>query len=202
MGSGFGKSTGATIPAEIEEAAGIFQDIGRQQLDIGNPFLATGTADASTILAGGIPESLRPAVLTNLEAGRAAASEALTTNREQATLAGLTGSALEENLAGSRLAAEQQVGAIPSQFTLPVLQGGASQIFGLPEAGLQSLIGAATAGASGAIPGRQAGGAAGGLAGAAGGALAGAQLGSIFPGYGTAIGAIAGGLLGGLGGAK
>ena len=70
-----GKSSQASLSPELLEAMGIFQDIGRQQLALGDPFLESGTADATTLLAGDIPESLRPAVLTSLEQGRCSHSQ-------------------------------------------------------------------------------------------------------------------------------
>lgn len=195
FGKGGGKGESAQLSPELLEAMGIFQNIGRQQLALGDPFLESGTADAATLLAGGIPDSLRPAVLTSLEQGRSNASQALTENREAATLAGVTGSALQENLTGARAGAESQVASIPQNFTLPALQEGASQVFGAPQAGLDSLVGAISAGSGGVIPGRQPGGTAGGLQGAAGGALTGFQVGGPY-------GALAGGILGGYLGSK
>ena len=197
-----GKGGSASIPREVEEAARTLQGIGREQLDLSLPILERGGADALTILQGGTPASLRPAILSALESGRADASRGLTATRENLTRQGITGTALQEALAGAELGAAQGVAGIPSQFTQPVLQAGASQVLGLPAQGLQSLGSAASAGANAAIPGRQSGGALGGLGGAAGGAASGALLGSVVPGIGTAVGAVGGGLLGGAKGAK
>lgn len=192
---GFGKNSNASIPPELLEAAMIFQDIGRQQLALGDPFLESGTADASTILAGGIPDSLRPAVSQGLENKRSAVSESLTENREALTLGGVTGSALQENLAANRASGEAEVARVPETFTLPVLESAFQQVFAAPNQGLASLGGALSAAAGGSIPGRTAGGLGGGVAGAASGALTGFQVGGPY-------GALAGGVLGGLLGAK
>ena len=201
-GGGKGGGGGATVPEEARRAAETLQNIGREQLDLGIPLLEQGGQDALNVLEGGIPESLRPAILNALEQGRSQASAGLVSAREAATRQGLTGTALQDALAGQRQAAETQVAGIPSAFLDPVLQGATGQVFGLPSAGLQSLGSAASAGANAAIPGRQSGGLAGGLGGAASGAATGAQIGSIFPGYGTAIGAVIGGLGGAAKGAQ
>lgn len=193
MGGGKGGG-GASVPQEIEDAARVLQDIGRQQFELGLPFAQQGIADAQTILRGDVPASLRPAILQTLEQGRRSASDQVQQLEKTAAQTGLTGTALQEAIAGQTLAGEQTVAAIPSQFLNPVLQDVTGQLFGQTQAGLQSLGSAATAGASAAIPGRQAGGLLGALGGGASGALAGSAFGPF--------GAAAGGILGLLGGAK
>ena len=185
---------GASIPREVEEAARVLQDIGRQQFELGLPFVEQGIEDAQAVLRGEVPASLRPAILQTLEEGRRSAGEQVQQVEEFAAQTGITGTALQEALSEATLLGEQTVAAIPSQFLNPVLQDVSGQLFGQTQAGLQSLGAAATAGASAAIPGRQAGGLLGGLGGAASGALAGSAFGPVGAGIG--------GFLGLLGGAK
>lgn len=196
-----GKGGGVEVPQEVEDASIQLGDIGREQFDLGLPLLQQGGEQASTVLGGGLG-SLRPSVLQGLETGRSQGSQALTDVRESATLGGITGTALQDQLANTRLDVESQVAQIPSQFQFPTLDAAAQQSFSLPQQGIQNIATSLSGGASGAFAQPTSGGAVGGLAGAAGGALTGAQIGSVFPGYGTAIGAVVGGLAGGAKGAK
>lgn len=203
MGGGKGGGGGgATVPPEIEEAAQNLLNIGEEQLGIGLPPLRAGGQVATDVLTTGSSESLRPAILSAVEATRSRGSQEIQQLEESLTRRGVTGTQFQEATAPARVALADEVAGIPSSFTLPIFQqatGGALEQTG---AGLQSLQAGLSAGASGAVPGRQKGGVAGGLAGAASGAASGAQIGSVFPGYGTAIGAVAGGLLGGAKGSK
>ena len=194
MGGGKGGG-GASVPREVEEAARVLQDIGRQQFELGLPFIEQGIDDARTILGGDIPASLQPAIRQALEEGRVAASDEFRAAEANAARSGITGTALQDSLAGTRAAGESAVAAIPDAFLNPVLQEATGQLFGQTQQGIASLGAAASAGANAAIPGFQSGGLLGGLGGAASGALTGAQFAGPF-------GAIGGALLGGAKGAK
>lgn len=199
---GGGKTGGGEIPPEIQQAASQLRTIGEQQFALGIPQIRTGGEQAMELLQTGQLGALQPAIKQTVEQARSGATEQQRARREQLTRQGITGTALQEALAQGTASAESQIGAIPSQFTMPFLQQLAGPVASLPETGLQGIAQAGQLGGVSAGPVRQSGGAAGALGGAASGAATGAMLGSVVPGIGTAVGAVGGGLLGGLGGAK
>lgn len=199
---GGGKGGGGTqIAPEVEEASRQLQNIGQQQFELGIPLTELGAEQAAELLAGG-QGSLRPTILQALETGRSQGSQAITNAREQATLQGLTGTALQEQLAQNRVGVESEVAGIPASFQLPILQAAAQQAFQLPQQGIANISSGLSGGATAAFANPASGGAIGALSGAAGGALTGAQIGSMVPGVGNAAGAIGGALLGGAKGGK
>lgn len=202
MGGGGGGGGTPKIPREIERLAEQLLESGELSFLQGKPLVEAGGADALEILQGGIPESLRPAVLSATEQGRAAESAGQREFFEQLVRGGVTGSEFAAQTGAQQLAGEQRVADIPTQFTLPVLQQTAGAALGLPQEGLGDISQAAQILAGGSQPTRQRGGVAGGLSGAAAGAASGAAIGSVFPGYGTAIGAVAGALIGGFAGSQ
>lgn len=199
-----GKGGGAEIPQEVEDAARQLQEIGQQQFELGLPLLQEGGRQGVDILAGG-QGALRPAILRTLEEGRRSGSQALVNLRESLTRQGITGTELQRRLAEAQQDVESGVSQIPFQFTAPVLQGGATEAFGLPAQGISNISQAISGGAASAVARPQAGGLLGALSGATGGGAAGllAQqaLNFSFPGAGAVLGG-AGALLGGAKGAK
>lgn len=201
MGGGGGGST-PQVPQEVMRLAEQLLTSGETQFAQGLPLVQAGGQDASEILRGGIPESLRPAILSATEQGRAAESAGSRDFFENLVRGGVTGSEFAEQTGSQQLAGEQRVADIPTAFTLPVLQETTGAALTLPQEGLSDIGSAAQILAGSSVPGRQRGGITGGLSGAGAGAVTGAGIGSIFPGYGTAIGAVAGALIGGFAGSQ
>lgn len=189
---GGGKSSGGEIPPEIEGTAKILRDIGVEQFDLGLPLQKLGSQQGMDMLKTGQVGALMPAIRTGTEDMRATQSAQLQRGMENVTLQGLTGTALQEALAGQRMGAEQQVAAVPSQFSLPFLQSIGGPAMNLTEQGLGAIGQAGQIGGVSAGPARQSGGAAGALGGAASGAMMGAALGPV----GMAAGAVLGGVMG------
>lgn len=189
-----GKGGGAAIPKEVEEAAGKLKGVGEEQYDIGLPIIQEGAKQAEDVLAGGFG-NLRPSILRALETGRSQGSDVLTRTREDAALSGLTGTALQTQLARTRESVENDVAGIPSSFTYPVLESAATQAYQAPQQGLQNISSALSSGASSAFVNPSHGGALGGLSGAASGAATGMMVAGPY-------GALAGAVLGGAKGAK
>lgn len=199
---GFGKDQDASIPPEIEEAAGKLLQIGEQKFDLGFPLMEMGASNANDILAGGIG-SYGPVIQNQLETARSTQSDNLVNMREDLVRGGITGTEYNAQMNDARLLGEQEVAGVPNEFLRPTLESAGQSAFGLVPEGLSGIQGAASAGAAGAQPGYQAGGWQGALGGAASGAASGALIGTyVYPGLGTAGGAIIGGLAGGLLGAK
>lgn len=200
MGGGGGGEP--KIPKEIQRLADELLQSGEVSFLQGIPLAEAGGADALEILRGGIPESLRPAITSATEQGRAAESAGQREFFENLVRGGVTGSEFLTQTGAQQLAGEQRVADIPTSFTLPVLQQTAGAALGLPAEGLGDISQAAQILAGGSQPSRQRGGVVGGVSGAAAGAGSGAAIGSVFPGYGTAIGAVAGALIGGFAGSQ
>ena len=183
------------MPQEIQDAAQGLINIGEEQLGIGLPLLQEGGTIASDVLRTGTSPTLRPAIRASLEATRRRGSDEIQALEESLARRGVTGTQFQEAIAPAREGVARQVAAVPSSFTLPIFQAATGQALGQTEAGLQSLQAGASAGAAGAVPGRQAGGITGALGGGASGAATGAEIGGI-------PGAVVGGVLGAGKGAK
>jgi hypothetical protein len=184
-----GKGGGATVPKELQNAAQSIIDIGEEQLGIGLPLLEAGGGIAEDVLKSGSSPTLRPAILSSLEATKRRGSEEIQSLEEGLTRRGVTGTQFQEAVAPERVKLANEVAQIPSSFTLPIFQQATQQALGQTELGLQSLQSGATAGASGSVPGRQSGGVGGALSGGVSGAATGFQIGGPW-------GALAGGVLG------
>lgn len=190
-GGGKGGGGGAQISPEMEDLILRQSALADEQYELGFPLFERGTQQGLDTLTQGYTDALLPGIKTALEQTRSAGSQQMTSARENATRAGLTGTALTEQLARSGLGAESQAASVPGQFTLPLQQQTIDPVFGLMGQGIQ---GTGTAGQFGSgvaspMPNQ--------TAGALGGAMSGAKMGSsIMPGWGTLIGAGAGALMG------
>lgn len=197
MGGGKGGKggSGASIPQEIQDAAQGLLDIGEEQLAIGLPLIEKGGATAEEVLRTGSTPALSPAIRSSLESTRRRGTEEIEQLQESLTRRGISGTQFQEAVAPAREKLANETAAIPSSFTLPILEQATGGAFGQTENAISSLQAGATGGAAGAVPGRQSGGVTGALGGGLSGAAAGAQIGGPY-------GAIAGGVLGAAKGAK
>lgn len=204
MGGSKGGKSGdsAKIPQQLQDSAQGLIDIGEEQLQIGLPLLQQGGQTSQDVLNTGTSANLRPAILSSVEATRRRGTEEIKNLEQSLTRKGITGTQFQEALAPAQVKRASEVAAVPGDIAAPIFQAATGQALGQTEAGLQSLQSAGTAGAGGAVPGRQSGGLSGAIGGGLSGAASGAQVGSAFGPYGTAIGAIGGGLLGGSKGSK
>lgn len=191
---GGGKGGGSPeIPREIEETSETLRDIGLEQFQTGLPITQLGAENLLQLLQTGSSPGLLPAISTATEAERSAQNIGLKQLEEQATLQGLTGTALQETLARGNLAAEQAAASVPGRFTLPILQNVGGNALNLTGQGLQGI------GQAGNLAGVSAGPASAGFN--AGGALVGAGSGALAGASSFGLpGAIGGGVLGLLGG--
>ena len=187
---GGGKGGDAEIPQEVIDAAIQMQDIGEEKYKLGLPLFETGSQQALDLFQTGSTDALKPAIASTVESTRSAQSQGMTDVRENATKAGLTGTSLQEALAGSRAGAESAVASVPSQFTLPFLNQAAGPAFNLMQEGMQGTQQAGALGAS--FLGTGQGGKSGG--GMMAGAASGASAGMMFGPYGALIGAGVGAL--------
>lgn len=197
---GGGKGGGAEIPKEIEGTAKILRDIGVEQFDLGLPLTQAGGKYGEELLKTGQVGAMMPAVQTAVEASRSSQSQGMQNTMEQATLQGLTGTALQERLAQSRMGAESTVAGVAPSFFAPFLQQVGGPAFNLPGQGLGAIghagqIGGVSAGPQGPSAGKSIGSTLGSVVGGVAGTF-------IAPGIGTALGAQLGGMAGGgIGGA-
>lgn len=194
MGGGKGGG-GGEIPKEIQATAQTLRDIGVKQFDLGMPLIETGAGQAQELLKTGNVGALGPAIRSAVEGTRSAQSAGLRNTMESATQQGLTGTALQEALAGARIGAESTVAGVPAQFLTPFLSQMAGPAFGLPEQGLGAIGQAGQIGGISAGPGRSGGGAGSVLGSAAGAAATGLAVGGPV---GAGVGALmfASGLMG------
>lgn len=191
-GGGKGGGGGVQIDPEMEDLIRRQADIAEEQYQLGLPLFQTGAQQGLETLQQGYTPAMLPAIKTSMEQTRSQGSQTLDNLRESATKMGLTGTALQEALAGGRSAVESQTGAVPANFTLPFLQQSIDPALSNV---LQGIQGTGAAGQSASSISSPLGDPA---AGAMSGAMSGAAMGStIMPGWGTLIGAGAGAIMGG-----
>ena len=197
---GGGKGGGGEIPKEIQDTAKILRDIGAQQFDLGLPLTQQGGKYAEELLKTGQVGAMMPAVQTAVESARSSQSQGMQDVLKDATLQGLTGTALQERLAQSRMGAESAVAGVAPSFFAPFLQQVGGPAFNLPGQGLSAIgqagqIGGVSAGPQGPSAGKSIGSTLGSVVGGVAGTM-------IAPGVGTMLGAQLGGMAGGgIGGA-
>jgi hypothetical protein len=189
---GGGKGGGGEIPKEVQDTAKILRDIGVQNFDLGIPLTQQGGKFAEELLKTGNVGAMQPAIGQAVEGARSSQSQGMQDILKDATLQGLTGTALQDKLAQSRIGAESAVAGVAPSFFTPFLQQVGGPAFDLPEQGLNAIGQAGQIGGVAAGPARKSGGAGGALGGAASGAMMGAALGPM----GMAAGAVLGGVMG------
>lgn len=195
MGGGGKGGGGPKIPREILDVTQAGEQMGQQQFDLGMPFMQQGGRDAQMLLSGGIPTSMRPAMNLATEAARKQGGMGVTATREAAQRQGLTGTSLQEALAGATLKAEMGAAAAPGQFGMDALQQTIGAVGKSPEQGINAINQALSAAARGVQQGQPGqGGAKGSSIGSIIGGIAGT---AIMPGVGTMLGSALGGAAGG-----